>query len=112
MASLGLWSIVFYFVWRRNHATLRKVFLISGCLILIPVAFLLLIERSGGSIAVVTSTEATSLYQLDRSGKSTTLASLPPGTLLELGHNNLDNSEVLKPMRGWIKTEAVNILPP
>ncbi|MBM4303621.1 MAG: hypothetical protein FJ112_04780 [Deltaproteobacteria bacterium] len=110
MASLGFWGIIFYFVCRRNHATVRKVFLVSGCLTLIPAFFLLLLELSGGAIAVVKSTEVASLYQLDKSGKASPLASLPQGTLLELGHNNSDNSEVLKPMRGWIKTEAVNIL--
>lgn len=109
---LGFWSLLFYFLFNKKLNFLSPVCFSMTAFSWVIAGTLLLLTQIGGPVAVISSTEPVSLFTFDKLGKPIELATLPNGTLIELGQSKDTNLQILKPISGWVKKETVKLILP
>lgn len=112
LGILGGWSIIIYYLFFRKRSKVGFIFLTLTATTWTLSGLILLVSSVGGPIAVISSNEPSPLFTFDKLGKSMELASLPSGMLIELGPTKDTNVQVLKPVGGWVKQEAIKVILP
>ncbi|MFM8314998.1 MAG: hypothetical protein ACKOA8_12000 [Deltaproteobacteria bacterium] len=112
LGLVGFWILILYLLFFRTRPHLRWLFLSSLAVTWTLALGLGLLPYTLGTLAVISSTEPTALISWDKLGKPQELATLPAGTLVELGKQPKNSFiQILKPVGGWVHESSVTRLP-
>lgn len=104
-AWLGGWLLLVIIIFRKHTKRYPGIYYtaVSMCWLIGLIIFAF--QATSGPIAVISDGEDKPIIAFDRLGAPKELTRLPAGTLLELGPNKQEFTQIVKPIGGWVKTD-------